>query len=296
MVDGMVVDGRTVNARIAEFSIENRFNEVDMTQLAGQTVVSDAGRVATTDELYRGTVASAIGNTDFIISGTPITFSNQYLGMYATFYDDGDDGKTNSTVLIDLTETNDFLGTLAPGFTVAAGDVVVISKTMPGQALTGADGDTLETLSDQIDGPVTANITQVAGQSVISDGAGKLSSTSEIWTTTVADYSTINIDLTDGPSSDGAFGDRCVAVLYGDGTLNVRRVISYTGMSSTMVIDTEFNFNPVGKTIRIFAAPPGLALTGADGDTLKTLSDQMDTLVTPQSVRAQLKTIVVELG
>ncbi len=150
MVDGMVVDGRTVNARIAEFSIENRFAEVDLTKVAGQTVVSDAGRVATTDELYRGTVASAIGNTDFVISGTPITFSNQYLGMYATFYDDGDDGKTNSTVLIDLTETNDFLGTLAPGFTVAAGDVVVISKTMPGQALTGADGDTLEDLSDEI--------------------------------------------------------------------------------------------------------------------------------------------------
>ncbi len=142
--------------------------QVDSLQLAGQTVVSDAGRIATTDELYRGTVASAIGNTDFVISGTPITFSNQYLGMYATFYDDGDDGKTNSTVLIDLTETNDFLGTLSPGFTVAAGDVVVISKTMPGQALTGADGDTLKDLSDEI-AAIPAEVTITDSVTMVND-------------------------------------------------------------------------------------------------------------------------------
>lgn len=42
-VDGAVIDGETVNAALAHFSIENRFREVDLTKILGTAVAESTG-------------------------------------------------------------------------------------------------------------------------------------------------------------------------------------------------------------------------------------------------------------
>jgi len=183
-INGTTIDGATVNAWVGMFSIENRWNEVDVTHLLGTAWLAP-GTAGTPDVNAKQLGATAqtgrdIGASVLLSSGTGTGQLSFASGVV----------KSNLSQILGtaLTET---AGYLAAGFkklfnietpvltmesvNQSADNNTILAHTDYGNAKlarTGADSDTLETLSDQIDGCNT----------VVPDAAGVAPTAAEIKT------------------------------------------------------------------------------------------------------------------
>lgn len=187
VLSGASIDGQTVNAVIAQFSIENRtakpkadypsnFADLSITASTGRVDVASIEGSDATDQI----TASVPSATDIVdewesqSQADPTGFHVNVLEIGGTAQTANDNGADINAILIDTNELQLNQGNwlTATGFAVAgdqmnlADDAITSAKFDESTAFpitsadtgateiarTGADGDTLETLSDQIDG------------------------------------------------------------------------------------------------------------------------------------------------
>ena len=116
-IEGTTIDGATINSVIGQFSIENRFNEVDVVKWLGTAVatptVAGVPEVDATHWLGTGVSVNVAGKPT--VDVTNIGASSQSLIDLKDFVDSGYDPVTNKVqgvVLVDTTTTNtDMVGT-----------------------------------------------------------------------------------------------------------------------------------------------------------------------------------------
>lgn len=117
VLSASTIDGQTVNTVLGQFSIENRFVEVDAVKISGDSAAADKLELM---------VENALGADNKMLIST--------------------DAQDRSATLDVNTKT-----ITADALDAAAVKADAVTKIQAGLALTGNDGDTLETLSDQID-------------------------------------------------------------------------------------------------------------------------------------------------
>lgn len=210
-VGGVSVVGEVVGT----FSIENRFAEVDTVKLGGSAIQQASGYIKVSAGTGTGqlSLSSGVIESDMVkIHGTALTeTSGQLAGRFINFFDQGSATFSVATALADFKATgfsthsavnvwavatrtltafgfsvdlNDDAITAAKFDETTAWPVISADTGATQLARTGADGDTLETLSDQLDGVTTVGagsntvtLTIKNQSSVVVEGAA-------VWVTT----------------------------------------------------------------------------------------------------------------
>lgn len=210
---GGVIDGQTVNAPIARFSIEHRYNEVvdydppTNAEFEARTVPA-ANYVETTD------LPSNFGGMEIAADGSVLA-------------GDGSEAYTSINPILSQLQTR-----------TVAGDSSVV-------AAAGADGDTLKSLSDQLD---------TVGGYLDTEVAAILASVDTEVAAILADTNEIQIDWADGGRLD--------AIL--DARASQSSVNTIDGIVDDILLDTA----------EIGTAGAGLTEAGGTGDHLTALASQ----------------------
>uniref|UniRef100_A0A6M3INK0 Uncharacterized protein n=1 Tax=viral metagenome TaxID=1070528 RepID=A0A6M3INK0_9ZZZZ len=160
-LDGAVIDGQTVNACLAQFSIENRFSDTQDVIVANK--LDHLVAVADSDDVADSSIIAKLAASDGDWSG----FSAATDSLEAVR--DQGDGAWITATSVDLNAD----AITASVFDESTAFPLVASDSGATQvARVGADGDTLETLSDQIDGTSTHDAAGV--KTAIEAGGGSI--------------------------------------------------------------------------------------------------------------------------
>ncbi len=213
VLSAATIDGQTVNAPIAHFSIENRFDEVDVNGLI----------------LQRTTIATLASQTSFTLAAGSAD-DDAYNSMVIVI----EDATTGAQKAIG--EISDYAGstktvTLArdPGvFTMATTDIVTIIA-----------GATANTVWSEILTGATHNINNSAGKR-LREAVGL------VYTDGTAQAGGVNtITLASGESStDDLYEQSYVAIIGGTGAGQGHHILSYNGTTKVAVIDDDWVVQP----------------------------------------------------